>query len=310
MAILIPIPYLQPPAVIVNEAMDELGESSQIIGDINDGTPVSEAARRNYGQALRRLLRSAHWDFARNREKLLLLGNNTGSPSPLPVGVSSEVEPPFGYAYAWPTDAVQGRWMPWNPAGGQPTSSTGVPLTTGGTSPIEYSFQPGRFLVTSSSLYPVLQGAQDWSQYPDLQRTEGVGPIYRKIILTDCCNAHFVYTRLVTVIEEWDSLFRQAMVLMMALVLAPTAIKDPKIRTATRDRLVPILKNAIADARVASANEAGFPQSTDFEASFIRARNQGNWGWGTGAIGPGVGGSLIGSYTCGFEYMSWGGNVY
>lgn len=297
------IPYLQSAATIVNDAVDILGQPGKIIGDITDGTPVAEAARRIYGQTLRQLLRTAHWDFARKRAQLTLLGDATGQTST----VSSFVECPWTYALAWPIDGVMGRWLPWNPVNAQPTNPNGVPLTTGVYVGVGYYSVPGRFLVSSSDQYPIEIGQVPWFQQPDLQRTEGVGPTTRKIILTDCANAEFVYTRLVTVIEEFDSLFRQALVMMMAVALAPTAIEDPKLRLAQINQLMPMLKNAIADARVANGNESGMPQSVDFEASFIRARSQ--WGGANvfGGVGP-IGGA--GYYSMGWDSMSFGGSVF
>ena len=299
----VPIPYLSPPSRIVNQAIDMLGETGKIIGDITDGTPVAETARRNYGQALRQLLRTAHWDWARKRAPLVLLGDATGQSA---APVSSTVEWPWTYAYAWPTDAVQGRWLPYSPTNAQPTTSTGIPQTTGASVGVAYPQVPGRFLVTSSSDYPVELGSPAWNQMPDLQRTEGLGPITRKIILADCSNAWFVYTRLGTVIEEWDDLFRQALVTMMALILAPVAIDDPKMRLAQRDHLIPILKNAVADARVANGNESGYPQSVDHQPAWITARNGGWWnGLGGGANG-------YSGYTF-YPYdtsMQWAGSVY
>lgn len=302
----VPIPYLTVPSEIVNQALDMLGAAGKVIGDITDGTDVAETARRNYGQALRQLLRTAHWDFARTRQPLTLLGDATGSPA---LGISPIVECPWAYSYAWPIDGVMGRWLPWMPANGQPTSNTGVPLTTGNSALVQYGFQPGRFLVSSSNQYPLEVGTVPWIQQPDLQRTFGVGPVNRKIILTDCCQAEFVYTRFVPIIEEWDGLFRQAMVCMMAMVLAPVAIEDPKLRLAEIQRLVPVLRNTIADARVANGNESGMPASTDFSASWLVARN---WGVGAGlGYGNGLwGGGSAGYFGCGWESMSWGGSVY
>lgn len=294
----IPVPYLTTPADVCNQALDKLGEPSKIIGDINDGTIVAEAARRNYGRLLRQLLRTAHWNFARKQATLTLLGDATGQSS-LPVITS--VEPPWTYAYAWPIDGVQGRWMPY-----QTVAPPGTPLTTGiGTLP-QIPMIPGRFLVSSSALYPIEIGVQPWTNQPDLQRTEGLGPINRKVILTDICQANFVYTRLVTVIEEWDDLFREAMVTLMALALAPTAVEDPKERLAQRNLLIPIVKNIIADARVANGNEAGMSQSVDHTPRWISAR--GGYGIG-GALG---GGSLGGAGV----YLPWeqfslgGGSVF
>lgn len=304
------VPYLQPPATIVNQAIDVLGMPEKVIGDIADGTRLAEVARRNYGQALRRLLRTSHWPFARKRARLQLLGDATGSAAP---PISGYVESPWQYAYAWPIDGVQGRWLPANPTNAQPLDAQGVPLTTApATAPIYAVSVPGRFLVSSSDQYPVVVGVPgSWAEMPDLQRTEGAGPTARKVILTDCgpC-AEFVYTRFVPVIEEWDDLFRQAMVLMIALAIAPSAYPDQRERFAIVNELSPRLKNAIDDARLAAGNEAGYPQTTDFEASFIRGRNYGAWAAGFGAgYGLGGGGGL-GYFGMGWDSLSWAGGVY
>lgn len=291
----IPVPYLTTPADISNQALDMLGEPGKIIGDITDGTIVAETARRNYGRLLRQLLRTAHWSFARKQAVLTLLGDATGQSS-LPV--ITAVESPWTYAYGWPIDGVQGRWMPY-----QNIAPTDPPLTTGiGLLP-QYAMIPARFLVSSSDRYPIEIGVQPWTNQPDLQRTEGLGPINRKVILSDVANASFVYTRLVTVIEEWDDLFRQAMVTLMALSLAPVVIDDPKERLAQRNMLIPIAKNIIADARVANGNEAGMPQSTDSTPDWIRAR--GGYGLSGGGLG-GWGGGIFSPWSP----LSWSGSVF
>lgn len=300
-----PIAYLSTPAVIVNQALDSIGVPGKLIADITDGTDVAEVARRNYSQALRQLLRTAQWNFARKRARLTLLGDATGQSAP---PVITTVEPNWTYAYAWPIDAVAARWLPYGIPNGQPLQPNGVPLTTGVSAIGQYPNLPGRFLVSSSDKYPIETGYVPWDQQPDLQRTEGLGPINRKIILTDCCNADLVYTRFVPVIEEWDNLFRQAMVSLMALVLIPVAITDPKLRVAERDRQIGIAKNMIADARVANGNDAGFPQSVDHQPVWITARNGGGANW----AGAGPGGSL---YT-GYDFvpcdgsLSWCGSVF
>lgn len=303
-----PIFYLTTPSDVINQSLDMIGATGKIIGDINDGTAVSETARRNYGQVLRQLLRTAHWMWARKNAKLVLLGDSTGQTP----NVSKFVECPWTYAWAWPTDAVQGRWMPFNYPGGQPDNSQGVPLTTGNSGPlVPYQLTPARFLVSSSDQYPIEIGLIPWIDQPDLQRTEGVGPTSRKIILSDCCNAWFVYTRLVTEIEVWDNLFRQAMVSLMALALIPVAIDDPKERLTQRNAMIAIAKNAIAEARVANGQEAGWPQTVDFEASFIRARSYGSWGGLGGDSFGSVGGVGIGgSFFNGFETMNFCGSVF
>lgn len=308
------IPYQATPATVVNQAIDMLGEPGQIIGDLTDGTPVAEAARRYYGQGLRQLLRTAHWDFARTQERLQLLGDATGTAATDTPPVSAYVESPWAYCYAWPQNAVQGRWLPWTPINAQPDNEQGVPLTTGASALAQYNLIPGRFLVSSSSQYPVLVGQPaSWEQMPDIQRTEGLGMTSRKVILTDCCEARFVYTRLVTTIEEWDALFREAFVMMLAASLAPTVIKDKKLALAERDRLIPLIKMAVADARVANGNESGMPQSVDHQPAWITGRN---WGagfgaWGNGGFGAFSGGpGGLGYYGCGFDMMSFGGSVF
>lgn len=304
----VPVNFLTTPAAVVNQALDMLGQSGKIIGDIADGTTVAETARRNYGQGLRQLLRTAHWDFARKRAKLTLLGDAVSGNAIAP-GVSPFVECPWSYAWAWPTDAVQGRWLPANPTNAQPTNAQGVPLTTGVSSLTNYPMLPGRFLISSSDQYPVETGLTPWNQLPDFQRTEGVGPTYRKIILTDCCNAEFVYTRLSTVIEEWDALFRQAFVTMIALAIAPVALEDVKVRIAMTDRLAKTLKNAVDNARVANGNESGYPQSVDHQPAWITARANSWWG----ATGPGGGGTEAFSGYTFYPYdgsMQWAGSVY
>ncbi len=301
------IPYLSSPATLVNEALDALGQHSKIIGDLTDGTPVAEAARRNYGVILRGLLRTAHWAFARRQAALQLLGDATGQS---PSNISTQVEQPWTYAYAWPVDGVAARWMPAAiplTTNGTLTNQQGVPLTTGqGAVAPPVPLLPARFLVSSSDFYPIETGISDWTQLPDIQRTEGLGPTSRWIILTDQQNANFVYTRLVTVIEEWDPLFRQAMVALLCVALAPTAIEDPKLRIAERDRHILIARNAVADARVVSGMDTGSPQSTDHQPAWITARNSGWWG-ANGMTGLGVG---PGYYFCSYEGFNFGGSVY
>src|ERR1039458_9281246 len=182
----VPVAYPTTPAAIINEAVDILGASGEIIGALTDGTDVSETARRNYGQALRRLLRTAYWNFARKRAKLQLLGDALAGTA-LPMGVSPYVEPPWAFAYALPPDCVMARWVPWSPLNAQPDNSSGVPLTTGVSASVFYSQRPAPFLISSSDQYPIEVGSVPWSQLPDLQRTFGLGPTSREIVLTNVC---------------------------------------------------------------------------------------------------------------------------
>lgn len=299
--------YLATPSRISNESLDMLGRPELALGDVSDGSPVAESVRRNYGVLLRGLLRCAHWNFARTRNKLTLLGDATGQSPP---EISTIVEPGWCYAYAWPIDGVAARWLPWNqdwqnqypgsPPQSPPTPSTfqwpPIPMT------------PGRFLVSSSNQYPAVVGSVPWPDLPDLQRTEGVGWVGRTIILTNCCHAHLVYTRLVTEIELWDPLFRMAFRSLLALILAPIVITDPRERQAKIAELTAMGKNAVADARVANGNDSGSPLSVDRQATWISARSG---GWCTGA-GDSFGGDGLSGYSyCPWDSsFAWGGAVF
>ena len=288
------IPYISSPASIVNLALDALGQPGKLIGDLSDGSVVSEASRRNYGLVLRGILRTAHWNFARKQASLELLGDNTGQSS---VPVSSYVDTPWTYAYAWPTDGVALRWMPLTNLNNNATTN----LTTGAPYSPPAMLMPTRFLVSSTDQYPLLSGEQSWASMPDFQRIEGAGPLARRIILSDNPLAQMVYTRLVTTIEEWDPMFRQAMISAMAVVLAPVAIDDPKLRSAERDKHVAIAKIAIDNARVSNGNDAGSPQSTDHTPNWISARSGGlmayDWNGAGGLYMP-------------WESFSLGGSVF
>ena len=289
------------PADVINRSLNALG-STVVIGSMYDGSVLSESARRIYGQTLRQLLRAAFWSCARKRGPLMLLGNSTGQTP----NVGTIVEPPWVYAYAWPNDGLAARWLPWN---GLPPSA----LAIAGGPPIPGNIQPPNPAVPIMPNLNVLGGSSGWErparfllsntdQYPQpsaevsFNSTEGVGLISRRIILTNVPQAEFVYTYLATEIEVWDKLFGQAMVSTLASQLAMVVIKDPKLAIGERNAQILIAQKAIREARVASANEAGFRQSTDHVADWIRVRRLGGFGrWGAGGFngfgdggGPGV----------------------
>jgi hypothetical protein len=289
------IPYLTPPATLVNEALDRIGRSEKAIGDISDGTPIAEVARRNYGQLLRQLLRTSHWKFCRKQAPLILLADASGNTP----NVSTFVDQPWLFCYAWPIDAVAARWLPY----GIPTNTTNPIPPTG--VPLQAPLIPAPFLVSSSDQYPIESGSLPWADMPDLRRTFGVGPTNRTIILTNACNALLVYTRFAPVIEEWDADFREAFVACLALTLIPVAIEDPKERLTQRNAMIAIAKNTIVDAQVANGRDSGYPQTTDHQPVWISARNSGwgaQWGgWGQGGLGAG------GTYFPWDSSFSWAG---
>lgn len=322
------------PIDICNRATDALGLGITL-GSFDDGTDASEACRRLYGPQLRQLLRTSNWAFARKRAPLQLLADATGQ---TPT-VGTQVEPPWLYAYAWPIDGVRARWMPWSgfaPAGlaspgfappsGQ-ISLPNVPIMPNLNTGIAWPWgRPARFLCAVSDQYPVQVGPQDWDSLPDLDYIEGVGPNSRRIILTNVppfgsfgaqAGAQLVYTFLCLEIEVWDDLFSEAMVAVMASRLAMPLIagapdatdRDKQRAVSERNNQVAMAKNIIREARVASAQEAGWPQSTSHEAEWIRARrsSRARWGaWGDEGLGAGPGVTYMGWESIGFA----DGSVY
>lgn len=280
------------PPDILNRAFDRLPEVPTI-DTMLDGSPASEWGRRNYGRILRALLRTAHWSFARKMAKLQLLADATGQTlDPVTNNpISTKTEIPWTYAYAWPTDGVNARWMPWTPTGntGVPPGNIAASLTTGvvgqsvaPTSPLQI---PARFLVGQSDQFPVQQGVVDFTLLPDLEDIEGVGPTGRKIVWSDVPDGHFCYTKLVLEIELWDDLFSQAMVSSLAEAGAIRLIKDPKLAMTIRSQEMAIARDAISQARVMDANDQGFPQTTNHQPSWITARSRGGWWGGMGGMG-------------------------
>ncbi len=275
------------PADVVNRSLDSIG-LGRVMGAFTDGTDESELARRHYGPTVRQILRAAHWAWARKNAPLQLLADATGqSPADPITGVPfpTDTEAPWTYAYAWPIDGLKAIWLPWSGTNATPTIP---PPTTANTPVLGAPLMPARFLVTSSDQYPVVVGNVDWDSLPDLSTTEGVGQTSRRIILTDMPQASLVYTKWVPEIEEWDELFTQAVVATLGSIFAVPLLKDRKEAMAERAAQVAIAKNAITQARVANANDQGFPQTTNHTPDWIRLRSGGYDGrWG-GLGGPGA----------------------
>ena len=320
------------PEDIVNRALDVLPGVRRTVGSLqSDGTTESEAARRIYGRELRALLRAAHWDWARKRTTLYLLADATGQTP----NVSTYVEYPWIYAYAWPNDCVRARWLPWTgtppgalagfgappqniqPVPGNVPISSGLNVVSPGLAVFE---APARFLVSSTDQYPSQAGNPPWDQLADYEGLEGTGPVNRRIILTNVPpqiqplgaqtlpGPQLVYTYLALELELWDALFENAMVHVLASYLAPVVMPDPKLALAERNAHVQIAQRAVRDARVASAQEAGWKQTTDHTADWHAARRSGWARWGNQPWGGGGG---PGYYGMGYEAMTWSdGSVF
>lgn len=306
---------LYTPADVINRSLDSIGVG-QLIGQLTDGTRESEAARRIYSPTLRQLLRTAHWGFARKQAALLLLGDATGSTLDPGTGtpISQMVEQPWTYCYGWPNDGVAARWLPWSSnsiTGAIPPAQPVLPPNVTQTMGPLARLAPARFLVSTSDQFAAEVGQVDWDNIPDFG--EGQGAINRRVILTDVQGATLVYTYLASEIEMWDSLFSEAMVAIMAARLALPLVVNPSAsakeqamqRNAAiglRNAQIAIAKDAIREARVASANEMGFPQSVAHTPDWISGRSSG--GRWSSMDGPGYS-------WCGWEGMAFGdGSVF
>jgi hypothetical protein len=283
------------PTDIANRAIDAL-PGLDPIGDIEEGSQVSQVFLRAYLPTLKELLRTANWSWARKRAPLDLLACTDGS-NP---NVQSYVEPPWRYAYAWPIDGIRPRWLPWSgapPSSFAPPGNIPAPASPAAIMPnlnvsTDQGFypheRPARFLVTATDRYPVEIGAPaDWNSLPNLEGVQGVGPVNSRIVLTNVQHAHLVYTYLALDIEMWDELFEAAMVSVLASRGA-MLITDPKLAIAERNAHIMIAKDAIRNARVASAQEAGWPQSINHTPDWLLARRSGHSASRGYGDGPGV----------------------
>lgn len=270
------------PTDIANLALDAIG-SEFTLGDIEDGTRAAQTCLRSYPECRRRLLRGAHWQFARKQEPLQLLGDATGNT----VGVSKAVIAPWIYEYAYPTDALAVRFVPYQPGNaGIPAGNIAAPIT-----PIVANLQttyslgsrlhPARFLVARDVNYPPLAG----QLYEDVQ---GLSPQGRTVLLTNVQNALCIYTSDVIYASEWDVLFRDAMIsyLAQSIAMKPGIVSDQKLAMQLRRDQIAITKEKLVQARIADGNETW--SSTDHLPDWIAFRSGGGfWRHGRGDDGLG-----------------------
>lgn len=285
------------PTDIANQALDASGVEFTL-GDLEEGTRPAQVLLRAYGQCLRQLLRSAHWDFARRQAPLVLLADATGqTPN---VGTQVVGNGISGiYEYSYPTDAAKARFIPWNQSNVNPGSPSGnivppnpaVPLTTGmGQPPLAMGrIVPARFTISTDFNYPPPSGQITWE-------VQGVSPQGRTVVLTNVQNAELVYTAIMLYPSVWDVQFRAALVSYLASEIAVPLAKDKKFGVMMQDRLIKATKDKITAARMTDGNEGWY--SSDIAVDWMRARSSGT-AWG----GNGCGGTGAAGY-CGYGYDS------
>jgi hypothetical protein len=293
------------PADLANRALDAAG-ANFVIGDIEEGSKVSEIIRRVYVPCRQQLLRTARWPFARRQADLVLLADRYGETPDLPT----QVIWPWRFEYQYPIDCLQVRFVPRDecrpveinapsgviPAGNFVNVNVGANYVLPGVNTIgsrtQHSTQlrQARFLVAVDPNYPGQRGAVgDASQTPDYGATQGVGPLARTVILTDVRRAQAVYTMDVEWPDEWDAQFQEAYVALLTTFIAlPVAIaldKDKKFGAEMEARAMAKAKAFITQARVAAANEG--ISTTDSIPDWIHGRFRGGGMYSDGGFGGG-----------------------
>ena len=280
------------PATIVNRSLDRIRRPDLAIGDIQEGSEGSRPALRAYLPALRDLIRTAHWAWARRHVPLQLLGDATGQT----LRAGTAVLPPWRYCYALPTDCEKVRYVPWN---SQPQTPTNPPIMTNlNAAPLSsVRLIPAPFLVTQDVNYPVLVNAPDtWADVPNWASTAGTGPTNRTVICSNVQNAWCVYSAFTPYPSQWDANFEEALVQVLASRLC-AALAPDKFMLQLLQITTAGAKLKISQARASNANESGFPQTTDHIPDWIQTRNAGGGAWGP-LGGPGFGGAWGGG-ACG-----------
>jgi hypothetical protein len=279
-------------ADIVNRALDAIG-SELVIGELEEGSREAQVCLRAYGPCLEQISRAAHWDCLRKQAPLQLLADATGQTP----NVGTLVQIPWTYCYALPIDCMKARFIPWNNyAQGQPGPPGNIsigaqPIMTGLNQPPANTMRirPARFTISTDSNYPAVTQAISWDQQVEWWEVQGVSPVSRTVILTNVRCANLVYTALIPYPNMWDALFQEAMVALLASVVALPLTKDKKFGMQMRTQQIAVAREKLTQARIADGNEGWY--NTDHVPDFIRARNSGAWRAGFGAgwgDGPGV----------------------
>lgn len=286
------------PQDVANQALDMAGIDFTL-GDLEEGSRPAQILLRSYGQSLRQLLRGANWNFARKTAPMTLLGDATGQTP----NVGNQVTVPWLYSYAWPTDAMKVRFVPWNGPGLLPPipptniQAPQTPLFTGeNPSPqTGQRLRPARFTVATDFNYPPPPGQITWE-------VQGVSPKSRTVVLTNVKQALCVYTALILHPSVWDPLFREAMVAYLAAQTCLALHKDKKLALAVRPHLIQNVKDKLGEARRVDGDEGVY--STDIPVDWMQARRSGGYGGGYGGFG-GSGAWGAGFGECGVLGYGW-----
>ncbi len=242
------------PVDIANIALANIGAQATI-STFDEASTEANTLSLLYEPKLLSVLRAVHWNFARaqtNGSMTLLKAaagtpeNSTGTTTPTPPQ-------PWLYEYAWPSDAIQARYL--LPLFGN--NAIDPPIFTGGSTPTPINYGPMNipFLVATD-------------RNPQGRR--------ERVILTNLQQAQLVYTCQIDEPDLWDSAFLDAFTATLAAFLV-----NPLSRShALLVDQVKMATDLIAQARMNNGDEG--PSSTDHVPDWLMVR-MGGWGyWGDG----------------------------
>lgn len=237
------------------------------IAEMRQGGNIANTALRHYGPTVRSLLRSAHWNFARKQQPMLLAKDATNTDGSVPI----DVPPPWLYEYLYPQDCIKVRFVPQLAA---PEPLTPPLMTNLPVSPIYSGTYPAPFVIGTD----LLSG-------PD---STGIN-----VILTNVKGAMLVFTAMISDPQQWDALFMDTVVALLAAKFAMPLVQDKKLALEMRAQSIAIVKDMLGQARVSDGNEGW--STVDHTPDWMRIRRSGGWpsGFFTSNI-PGSPGNFLG----------------
>jgi hypothetical protein len=146
------------PSQIASMVLDAIGVDDQI-GNIEEGSRVSNVLLRAYGRCRQDLLRAAPWSFARKQATLVLLADSSGQTANAGTVIPGTQ---FQYEYRYPADCLRIRYIPFNPFNNPPVPAPNItpsdgnaPLTTGATGPQQLwqPIMPSLYQITNDPNY-------------------------------------------------------------------------------------------------------------------------------------------------------------
>lgn len=248
---------------ICNRALDEIG-ARVIVTTLNENTPQAKVANRQYDATRQQLLRAAPWGFSRKTALLVNEGLLSAVPPASPF--------PWQAKNTYPTDCLKMHYiLP------QPTSAQVAGIPT----------------VGDTVFAPWCSPSRNFRYIPAYDPGSVSFPGAHRVLLTNVTPVLGVYTFDVTDPLMFDSLFENALVMMLANRFCNPLSGNVKMKMSYAQ----LAQAAIVEARVADGNEA--VPSTDHVPDWIQARGMG------GNVNGGSGANL-GMWYSGYDDINWG----